>query len=101
MCKTALLDIMAPEAHQNDRSYIREFSGPTFDSLHKNLAWWVVTRRNHKTVKGGEGGHLPGTTSLPIVCSMVDFQMWFCLGAYKNRACTKSSTTGNMQNKLQ
>ena len=46
----------APEAHQNDRSSVRELSGLTFDSLRKNLAWWAVTRRtskNHKTVKIG------------------------------------------------
>ena len=36
---------VAPEAHQNDRSYVRELSGLIFDSLRKNLAWWVVTRR--------------------------------------------------------
>ena len=45
-----------PEAHQNDRSYVCELSGLTFDSLRQNLAWWAVTRRtskNHKTVKIG------------------------------------------------
>ena len=44
-------------------------SGPTFDLIHKNLAWWVVacrTSQNHKTVKIGGGclcggGRLPGT----------------------------------------
>ena len=33
-------DVMASEAHQNDHSYVCELSGPTFDSLNKNLAWW-------------------------------------------------------------
>ena len=49
-------DVVVPEAHQNDRSYVRELSGPTLDLLRKNLAWWVVTWRtskNHKTVKIG------------------------------------------------
>ena len=45
-------DVVAPETHQNNRSYVRQLSGPTFDSLRKNLAWWAVTWRtskNHKT----------------------------------------------------
>ena len=51
-----MLDVAAPEAHQNDSSYVSELSGPTFNPLHKNLAGWAVTRRtsrNHKTVKIG------------------------------------------------
>ena len=39
------------KAHQNDRSYVRELSGPTFDTLRKNLAWWAVTRRVSKTTE--------------------------------------------------
>ena len=56
MCEPLMPDVMAPEVHQYDCSYVREFSGPTFVSLHKNLAWWLVTQRtskNHKTVKIG------------------------------------------------
>ena len=30
-------EVMAPEAHQNNCSYVRGLSWPTFDSLHKNL----------------------------------------------------------------
>ena len=41
----ANFDAMAPETHQNHYSYVGEFSIPTFNSLRKNLAWWVVTRR--------------------------------------------------------
>ena len=48
VCETFLPDVVAPEAHQNDRSYVHELSGPTFDSLHKN---WIVTRRTKKSVK--------------------------------------------------
>ena len=54
VCGTLLLDVVAHEMHQNDHSYVRELSGPTFGSLCKNLAWWVVTwktSRKHKTVK--------------------------------------------------
>ena len=55
MCGTLLLDVVAPDTHQNDCSYVRELSGPTFDYLCKNLAWCAVTRRTskklHKTVK--------------------------------------------------
>ena len=49
-------DVVAPEAHENYRSYVRELRGSALDSLCKNLAWWVVTHRNsinHKTVKIG------------------------------------------------
>ena len=56
MCETLILDVMVPEAHQNDCSYVRELSGLTFDSLRKNLAWWAITwrtSRNHKTVNIG------------------------------------------------
>ena len=55
VCKTLMLDIVVPEVHKNDRSYV-ELSRPTFDSLCNNLAWWVVTWRtskDHKTVKIG------------------------------------------------
>ena len=48
MCETLMLDVMVPEAHQNDRSSVRVFNGLTFDSLNKNLAWWAVTRRTSK-----------------------------------------------------
>ena len=30
-------DVMAPEAHQNDCSYVSEFSGPTFNSICTNF----------------------------------------------------------------
>ena len=56
MCETLMLDVMAPEAHQNVHGYIRELSEPTFNSLCKNLAWWLITWRtskNHKSVKMG------------------------------------------------
>ena len=56
VCETLMPDVMAPEAHQNDCSYICELSEPTFNSLCKNLAWWVViwrTSKNHKSVKIG------------------------------------------------
>ena len=36
-------DVMAPKAHQNNRSYVSSVDLPS-DSLHKNLAWWVITR---------------------------------------------------------
>ena len=37
VCETLMPDDVAPEAHQNDQSYVHEYSGPTFNS-HKNLA---------------------------------------------------------------
>ena len=57
VCETLLPDVVAPEAHQNDHSYVCELSGPTFDSLCKNLAWWAVTWRTSQNSKL-EGGHL-------------------------------------------
>ena len=30
-------DVVAPEAHQNDHSYVSEFSVPTFDSICTNF----------------------------------------------------------------
>ena len=30
-------DVVAPEAHQNDRSYLSELSGPTFGSISTNF----------------------------------------------------------------
>ena len=55
--KPLMPDVVAPKAHQNNHSYMYVSSADLpSDSLHKNLAWWVVTRRtlkNHKTVKIG------------------------------------------------
>ena len=51
--------------HQNNRNYVHELNGLTFDSLRKNLAWWAVTRRTFKKTPQNyqkwEGGHLLGT----------------------------------------
>ena len=52
VCEPLMPDVMAPKAHQNNRSSADLLS----DSLHKNLAWWAVTRKtlkNHKIVKIG------------------------------------------------
>ena len=38
MCETLLPNVVAPETHQNDCSYVHQLSGPTFGSLHKNFA---------------------------------------------------------------
>ena len=48
VCEALLPDVMVPETHQNDCSYVCELSGPSFNSLHKNLAWWVVKWRTSK-----------------------------------------------------
>ena len=29
VCESLMLDVVAPEAHQNDCSYVRELSGPS------------------------------------------------------------------------
>ena len=74
VCKTLLLDVVASEAHQSNRSYmyVSELTRPTFDSLRKNLARWAVTQITSKThnwrvevcTRGGTctgGGCLHGT----------------------------------------
>ena len=38
-----ILDVMAPEAHQNDHSYVRKLSKLAVDSLCKDFAWSAVT----------------------------------------------------------
>lgn len=52
----------------SERSQLRELAGSTLDSLHKNLAWWAVTRETVKTVKNG-GGRLPRTIHYKIIIS--------------------------------
>ena len=45
-------DVVAPKAHQ---SFVSSADLPS-DSLHKNLAWWAVTRRTLKTTKPSKVG---------------------------------------------
>lgn len=54
-----MLNVRAHEVHQNDHSYVREVSEPTFNSLHKTLVWWTITRRPQSHKAGG--WRLPGT----------------------------------------
>ena len=75
MSKTLLLDIVAPEEHQNDRSYVRELS--TFDLLCKNLVWWVVTQRTSKNHKIG-GGLLHKRLSVRLIIVQVQ---WVLVGS--------------------
>ena len=51
VCETLLPDVVVPEAHQNDRTYVHALSWPTFDSLCKTLARQAVTRRTSQIVK--------------------------------------------------
>ena len=49
-----MADVVAPEVHQNDHSYVHGLSGTTFISLGKNLVWLGITRRTsnkHKSDK--------------------------------------------------
>ena len=55
VCELLIPDVVAPKAHQNNRSYVSSADQPS-DMLCKIFAWWAVTRRtskNHKTVKIG------------------------------------------------
>ena len=55
VCKPLMPDVVAPKAHQNNRSYVSSADLPS-DSLRKILACRAVTQRtskNHKTVKIG------------------------------------------------
>ena len=42
--RTDVCKPLMPEAHPNNRSYVSSADLPS-NSLHKNLAWWAVTRR--------------------------------------------------------
>ena len=64
------LDIVAPKAHQNNRSYVSLADLPS-DSLRKNLAWWAVTRRTSKLSKLW-GRHLSGTRQILIAEQQLD-----------------------------
>ena len=48
VCETWMPDVVAPEAHQNDHSYLSELSGPTFDSICTNFMV-DITCRTQKT----------------------------------------------------
>ena len=52
VCKPLMPDVVVSKAHQKNCSYVSSANLPS-DSLHKNLALWVVTRSNHNTVKIG------------------------------------------------
>ena len=43
-------DVVVPKVHQNNRMQLCNLPP---DSLRKNLAWWAVTQKNHKTVTIG------------------------------------------------
>ena len=69
-CETLLPDVVAPKAHQNDRSYVRELSGLNLAHYARILhGGWLhrgPPKKKHKTVKLGGGclcgdGCLPGT----------------------------------------
>ena len=62
-CETLLPVVVAPEAHQDNCSYVHELSGPKFGTLRKNFAWWAVTRRTSKNHTGGVGA-CPGQYSM-------------------------------------
>ena len=47
MCKTLMPDVVAPEAHQNDRSYVHELSRSEFSMVGS----YTEDLTHHKTVK--------------------------------------------------
>ena len=61
VCETLRPDVVEPEALQNYHSYVCEHNRPNFESVSKNLAWWVFTRRTSKitTLSKLGGGSLP------------------------------------------
>ena len=50
MCEPVMPDVVSPEVHQNNWSYVTPVDLPS-DSLCENLAWWPITRRALKTTK--------------------------------------------------
>ena len=55
MCETLLPDVVTPEVHQNDHSYVHELSGPTFNSLCKNFGLHGGSQETTKLSKWGVG----------------------------------------------
>ena len=47
VCEPLMPDVVASKAHQNNRNYVSSADLPS-DSLRKDLAGWVVTRRTSK-----------------------------------------------------
>ena len=45
-------DVMAPEAHQNNRSYVRELSGLSIQDAKIYHTWWAATWSTYKTSPG-------------------------------------------------
>ena len=84
VCETLMLDVVAPEAHQNDCSYVRELSRPTFDSLSKHLAWWAVTRMSLKNCQNLEVGTYVGMGACPGQYGTINFLKMrsFLIGFY-------------------
>ena len=54
MCETLMLDVMVPEAHQNDCSYVRELSGLTAQEF-SMVSSYMEELKNHKLSNGGLG----------------------------------------------
>ena len=60
MSETLMSDVMVPEAHHNDHSYVRELCGLTYDSQCKNLAQWTLTWTISNTIKNWRVGTCSG-----------------------------------------
>ena len=67
MCEPLMPDVVAPEAHQNDRSYLSELSGPTFDSIRTNFMVGGYMQEPKKPIKLSKlgSGCLRGDGLLP------------------------------------
>lgn len=57
-----MLDVVVPEVHQNNRSYVHELSVPS---------WWVVKQKTTEVSKLG-GGRLPGQYGITFHTSHQD-----------------------------
>ena len=89
--ETLMPDVMAPEAHQNNHSYVRELSGLTFDSLHKNLSSWSVTRRTaKKTVKVGGWVLARGwALAWDNTVTRLKFTVYVCIDSFIRNTCSE------------
>ena len=75
MCKTLLPDVVMPEVHQNDHSSVHELSGPTFNSLHKHLALWVVTQKTSKKKKNSQNWRVGTCAGQYGICNTCDLDL--------------------------
>ena len=65
MCEPLMPDVVASEAHQNDHSYVSEFSRPTFNSICTNFMMGGYTEDLKKNCQNWAVGACVGMGARP------------------------------------